>query len=104
VSIRLEGGALRFIEKRVEPFNRGRQRAATRHTQSYCRRRVGYHDSVCGRSRTERHEYGHALQHNASQGRYSGNGQKGAMGEGFGDYWAFSVKSGGTYGPVSVRY
>ena len=41
------------------------------------------------------HEYGHALQHYASGGRYPSSGFPGAMGEGFGDYWAFSAKATG---------
>jgi len=42
------------------------------------------------------HEYGHSLQDNQSVGRYFGSGdagfgdETGAMGEGFGDYWAAS--------------
>ena len=36
------------------------------------------------------HEYGHAIQDNQNEGAYSENGQPRAMGEGFGDYWAFS--------------
>ena len=36
------------------------------------------------------HEYGHAIQDNQAPGKYSGVGEPLAMGEGFGDYWAFS--------------
>jgi hypothetical protein len=43
------------------------------------------------------HEYGHALQDNASNGRYLASGQTGAMGEGFGDYWSFSGKPTGPW-------
>ena len=43
------------------------------------------------------HEYGHALQDAASGGRYLGTGQAGAMGEGFGDYWAFTGRPTGTF-------
>ena len=50
------------------------------------------------------HEYGHALQDNASNGRYLGGGQAGAMGEGFGDYWAFSAKSAGRWGPCFAEW
>ncbi|MDI6804396.1 MAG: M20/M25/M40 family metallo-hydrolase [Bacteroidota bacterium] len=35
------------------------------------------------------HEYGHAIQHGSKPG-WSGSGQQGALGEGFGDYWAES--------------
>jgi hypothetical protein len=44
------------------------------------------------------HEYGHALQDAASDGKYSGDGETGAMGEGFGDYWAYSTHHTGTWG------
>jgi Zn-dependent metalloprotease len=45
------------------------------------------------------HEYGHALQDAASGGRYFGNhDETGAMGEGFGDYWAFSTRPGAPWG------
>jgi len=43
------------------------------------------------------HEYGHALQDAASAGRYLGSGQAGAMGEGFGDYWAFTARPAGPW-------
>lgn len=43
------------------------------------------------------HEYGHALQDAASNGRYLTGGQTGAMGEGFGDYWSFSAKPNGPW-------
>ncbi|MBI1734457.1 MAG: hypothetical protein HYR51_04715, partial [Candidatus Rokubacteria bacterium] len=43
------------------------------------------------------HEYGHALQDAASVGRYAGGGQAGAMGEGFGDYWAYSQRASGPW-------
>lgn len=36
------------------------------------------------------HEYGHAIQDNQTRGRYYMTAQAGAMGEGFGDYWAAS--------------
>lgn len=38
------------------------------------------------------HEYGHAIQENSSPGAFTGSpaSQSRAMGEGFGDYWAFS--------------
>jgi subtilisin-like proprotein convertase family protein len=42
------------------------------------------------------HEYGHSIQDNSTTGKYFGNGnngygnETGAMGEGFGDYWACS--------------
>ncbi len=40
------------------------------------------------------HEYGHSIQDNQSNGRYLGNCKAGdentSMGEGFGDYWAFT--------------
>lgn len=38
------------------------------------------------------HEYGHAIQENSSPGAFTGSSasQARAMGEGFGDYWAFS--------------
>ncbi len=36
------------------------------------------------------HEYGHSIQDSSNPGAYFGSGQTGAMGEGFGDYWAFS--------------
>ncbi len=35
------------------------------------------------------HEYGHAIHHGSKPG-WSGSGQQGALGEGFGDYWAES--------------
>jgi hypothetical protein len=38
------------------------------------------------------HEYGHSIQDNSRPGAWSG-AQPGAMGEGFGDYWAASVTS-----------
>lgn len=41
------------------------------------------------------HEYGHSLQDNASTGRYFGSAEAGAMGEGFGDYWAASNAAAG---------
>ncbi|WP_237152420.1 M36 family metallopeptidase [Oryzibacter oryziterrae] len=44
------------------------------------------------------HEYGHALQDASSGGRYLSGGQAGAMGEGFGDYWAYSTYHSGTWG------
>ncbi|WP_237152419.1 M36 family metallopeptidase [Oryzibacter oryziterrae] len=44
------------------------------------------------------HEYGHALQDAASDGKYSGGGETGAMGEGFGDYWAYSTYHTGKWG------
>ncbi len=36
------------------------------------------------------HEYGHALQDAASNGKYAFDSEAGAMGEGFGDYWTYS--------------
>lgn len=36
------------------------------------------------------HEYGHSIQDNQTLSKYLYDGQTGAMGEGFGDYWAFS--------------
>ena len=36
------------------------------------------------------HEYGHALQDAASNGKYGFDSEAGAMGEGFGDYWTYS--------------
>ncbi|HYV19549.1 MAG TPA: M36 family metallopeptidase [Verrucomicrobiae bacterium] len=36
------------------------------------------------------HEYGHAIQDNQNPARFLPFGETGAMGEGFGDYWAFS--------------
>jgi M6 family metalloprotease-like protein len=36
------------------------------------------------------HEYGHAIQDNQTLGKYTHDGEAGAMGEGFGDYWAVS--------------
>ena len=35
------------------------------------------------------HEYGHALQDAASNGKYGFDSEAGAMGEGFGDYWGY---------------
>jgi hypothetical protein len=43
------------------------------------------------------HEYGHALQDAASRGRYNGR-EGGAMGEGFGDYWAHDSFDSGRFG------
>lgn len=36
------------------------------------------------------HEYGHSIQDNQTSGKYLYSGEAGAMGEGFGDYWAAS--------------
>ena len=36
------------------------------------------------------HEYGHAIQDNQTLGKYLFEGEAGAQGEGFGDYWAFT--------------
>ncbi|HEX6045905.1 MAG TPA: hypothetical protein VFZ22_15535, partial [Pyrinomonadaceae bacterium] len=36
------------------------------------------------------HEYGHVIQYSQAGNAYAGAGQPKAMGEGFGDYWAFS--------------
>ena len=48
------------------------------------------------------HEYGHSIQHNIVPGW--GGGQEGAMGEGFGDYWAgsYSVSINPTFQPSFV--
>ena len=48
------------------------------------------------------HEYGHSIQHNIVPGW--GGGQEGAMGEGFGDYWAgsYSVSVNPTFEPSFV--
>jgi len=50
------------------------------------------------------HEYGHALQANASNGRYSAGNQTRSMGEGFGDYWAFSAKTSGAWAPCFAEW
>jgi hypothetical protein len=50
------------------------------------------------------HEYGHALQDAAAPGRYLSSGQAGAMGEGFGDYWSYTQRQGGTYGPCFAEW
>ena len=51
------------------------------------------------------HEYGHALQANATGGRFSSaGGHARAMGEGFGDYWAYQARIGGTYGPCFAEW
>jgi hypothetical protein len=42
------------------------------------------------------HEYGHAVQDNQAPGKFAHRGQPKAMGEGFGDYWAFSSYDGET--------
>ncbi len=39
------------------------------------------------------HEYGHALQDAASNGKYGFDSEAGAMGEGFGDYWAYGPET-----------
>jgi Zn-dependent metalloprotease len=36
------------------------------------------------------HEYGHVIQYSQAEDAFAGDGQPKAMGEGFGDYWAFS--------------
>jgi Zn-dependent metalloprotease len=41
------------------------------------------------------HEYGHSIQDNSSNGKYLHGGEAGAMGEGFGDYWAASNSPAG---------
>jgi len=52
------------------------------------------------------HEYGHAIHDASAPGRYSGGGQTGAMGEGFGDYWSFNSKPGGAgnWGPCFAEW
>jgi len=45
------------------------------------------------------HEYGHAIQHSIQPSNWSG-GDTGAMGEGFGDYWAGSYKFSTPNGPT----
>jgi M6 family metalloprotease-like protein len=42
------------------------------------------------------HEYGHSIQDNTNPGAYPSSGDAGAMGEGFGDYWAVSMFSAET--------
>ena len=45
------------------------------------------------------HEYGHALQDGAKPGGYPSSGEAGAMGEGFGDYWAFTAHTASRWSP-----
>jgi len=45
------------------------------------------------------HEFGHAIQDASAPGRFSAVGETGAMGEGFGDYWAFSANVFGPWAP-----
>lgn len=50
------------------------------------------------------HEYGHAIHHGTVPG-WSGSGQQGALGEGFGDYWAESYsRSLGHWQPSDPAY
>jgi len=42
------------------------------------------------------HEYGHSIQDNSNPNAYPNSGTAGAMGEGFGDYWAVSMYSAET--------
>ncbi|MBX2990546.1 MAG: choice-of-anchor D domain-containing protein [Bacteroidetes bacterium] len=50
------------------------------------------------------HEYGHAIHHGTVPG-WSGSGQQGALGEGFGDYWAESYsRSLGHWQPANPPY
>jgi M6 family metalloprotease-like protein len=42
------------------------------------------------------HEYGHSIQDNSNPGAYPSSDNPGAMGEGFGDYWAVSMYSAET--------
>ncbi len=50
------------------------------------------------------HEYGHAIHHGSKPG-WSGSGQQGALGEGFGDYWAESYSRSLNYwGPTQAPY
>jgi hypothetical protein len=52
------------------------------------------------------HEYGHAIHDASGPGRYSGGGQTGAMGEGFGDYWSYNSKplGAGGWGPCFAEW
>jgi len=45
------------------------------------------------------HEFGHAIQDASAPGRFSAVGETGSMGEGFGDYWAFSANVFGPWAP-----
>jgi hypothetical protein len=50
------------------------------------------------------HEYGHAIHHGTVPG-WSGSGQQGSLGEGFGDYWAESYsRSRGLWQPTDPPY
>ena len=50
------------------------------------------------------HEYGHAIHHGTVPG-WSGSGQQGSLGEGFGDYWAESYsRSRGLWQPTEPPY
>jgi hypothetical protein len=48
------------------------------------------------------HEYGHALQDNENPGRFLPFRETGAMGEGFGDYWAFSNSPQTGFDPACI--
>jgi Zn-dependent metalloprotease len=48
------------------------------------------------------HEYGHAIQDNSNPGRFLPFRETGAMGEGFGDYWAFSNSPQTGFDPACI--
>jgi Zn-dependent metalloprotease len=48
------------------------------------------------------HEYGHAIQDNQNPGRFLPFRETGAMGEGFGDYWAFSNSPQTGFDPACI--